>query len=129
MKEAMKTFQNETDPSAKAVQSSVHSADLGDVFGVEEGGFCNLRSIVVNYLRFWLNECPGLTNFLSHQLPHEIQVDSMVAPGAAAVAKQESALDSSRLRKSHDILAESINNLAEARKWMMAGTECHCSEM
>jgi hypothetical protein len=129
MKEAMKTFQNETDPSAKAVQSSVHSADLGDVFGVEEGGFCNLRSIVVNYLRLWLNECPGLTNFLSHQLPHEIQVDSMVAPGAAAVAKQESALDSSRLRKSHDILAESINNLAKARKWMMAGTECHCSEM
>jgi hypothetical protein len=129
MKEAMKTFQNETDPSAEAVQSSVHSADLGDVLGVEEGGFCNLRSIVVNYLRLWLNECPGLTNFLSHQLPHEIQVDSMVAPGAAAVAKQESALDSSRLRKSQDILAESINNLAEARKWMMAGTECHCSEM
>jgi hypothetical protein len=42
---------------------------------------------VVIYLRLWLNECPGLTNFVSRQLPNEIQVDSMVATGAAAVAK------------------------------------------
>ena len=67
MKEAMKTFQNETDPSAEAVQSSVHSADLGDVLGVEEGGFCKfINSTVVIYLQLWLNECPGLTNFVSH---------------------------------------------------------------
>ncbi len=55
---------------------------------MEEGGFCNfMNSIVVIYLRLWLNECPGLSNFVSRQLPDEIQADSMVAPDAAAVAK------------------------------------------
>jgi len=34
----------------------------------------------------------------------------VVGPGAAAVAKQESALDNSMSRESPDILAESINN-------------------
>jgi hypothetical protein len=73
-------------------------------------------SIVVIYLRLWLNECPGLNSFVSCQLPDTIQVDSMLAPGALSAAKQQSALDSSRLiRKSPD-LADSINNLAKARK-------------
>jgi hypothetical protein len=72
-KEAMKAFQKEADPETESVQSSVHSADLNDVFGVEEEGFCNFtNSIVVIYLRLWLNECPGLTNFVSRQLPDEI---------------------------------------------------------
>jgi len=60
----------------------------------------------------------------------------MVAPGVAAVAIRESAEDSSRLRKSSDILAESIKNLAKARKvdvgqkeMHMSITEFHCSEM
>ena len=87
-KEAMKAIQKETDSHAESVQSSVHSAYLDDVFGVEEGGFCNsMNSIVVIYLQLWLNERPRLTNFVSHWLPDEIQVDSMVGPGAAAVAK------------------------------------------
>jgi hypothetical protein len=71
-------------------------------------------SIVVIYLRLWLNECPGLTNFVSRQLPDEIQVDSMVGPGAAAVAKRQLVSDNSRLRKTPDIIADSINNLAKA---------------
>ena len=75
----MKAFQKEADPETESVQSSVHSADLNDVFGVEEGGFCNFTNgIVVIYLCLWLNERPGLTNFVSRQLPDEIQVDSMV---------------------------------------------------
>jgi hypothetical protein len=71
-------------------------------------------SIVVIYLRLWLNERPGLTNFVSRQLPDEIQVDSMVGPGAAAVAKRQLVSDNSRLRKTPDIIADSINNLAKA---------------
>jgi len=95
-KEAMKAFQKEADPETESVQSSVHSADLNDVFGVEEGDFCNFtNSIVVIYLRLWLNERPGLTNFVSHQLPDEIQVDSMVGPGAAAVANRQLISDNS----------------------------------
>jgi hypothetical protein len=87
-KEAMKALQKETDPDAESVQSSIHSG------------------IVAIYLWLCLNERPGLTNFVSHQLPDEIQVDSMVGPGAAEVAKRESASENSRLRKSQDILAD-----------------------
>jgi hypothetical protein len=84
----MKAFQKEADPDTESIQSSVHSVNLNNVFGVEEGGFYNFtNSIMVIYLRLWLNECPRLTNFVSRQLPDEIQVDSMVGPGAAAVAK------------------------------------------
>jgi len=47
----MKVFQKEADPDTESVQSSIHSADLNDVFGVEEGGFCNFtNSIVVIHL-------------------------------------------------------------------------------
>jgi len=36
---------------------SITSADIDDVFGVEAGGFCNFtNSIVIIYLRLWLNE-------------------------------------------------------------------------
>jgi hypothetical protein len=135
-KEAMKAFQKEADPDTESVQSSIHSTDLTDVFGVEEGGFCNFTNcIMVIYLRLWLNERPGLTNFVSPQLPDEIQVDSMVGPGAAAVAKRQLVSDNSRLRKSPDIIADSINHLAKAKKvddgrkeMHMSITEFHCSE-
>jgi hypothetical protein len=50
-KEAMKAYRKETDPDAASVQSSVHSTDLEDVFGLEDGGFCNVtNSIVIIYL-------------------------------------------------------------------------------
>jgi hypothetical protein len=43
----------------------VADADMDDIFGVEEGGFCNFtNSIVIIYLRMWLNERPGLVNFV-----------------------------------------------------------------
>jgi hypothetical protein len=132
----MKAFQKETDPDAESIQSSIHSADLDDVFRVEEGGLCNfMNSIVVIHLRLWLNKHPGLTNFVIHQLPNEIQEDSMVAPGTAAVAKRKLASDTSRLRKRPGILAESISNLAKARKvddghkkMHISITEFNCSE-
>jgi hypothetical protein len=95
---------------------------------VEEGRFGNFtNSIVVIYWRLRLNECPGLTNFVCHQLPDEIQVDSVVGPGAAAVAKQESALDNSRSRESPDILAESINNCQskESGQWLEGNAHEH----
>ncbi len=96
---------------------------------MEEGGFCNFtNSIVVIYLRLWLNERPGLNGFVSRQLPDTIQVDSMQAPGALPAAKQQSALDSSRLiRKSPDILADSTNNLAKARQIDDGRKEMHHS--
>ena len=78
-KEAMKLYkQADGDNDNNSVDSSVCSTDLDDVFGVEEGGFCNFtNSIVIIYLRLWLNEKPGLTGFISRELPAAIQIDSM----------------------------------------------------
>jgi hypothetical protein len=93
---------------------SMTSADLNDVFGVEAGGFCNFtNSIVIIYLRLWLNEKPGHTNFVSRRLPEAIQIDTMV-PQSSAIAVKPA--PEAKMRKSPDILADSINNLAKARK-------------
>jgi hypothetical protein len=85
----MKAWFCADDAEEKSVDSSIKSADLDDVFGVEEGGFCNFtNSVVIIYLRLWLNEKPGLTNFVSRQLPEEIQIDSMGAPASTMAAKR-----------------------------------------
>jgi hypothetical protein len=76
-------------------------ADEDDVFSVEEGGFCNFtKSIVIIYLRMWLTERPGLVNFVSRQIPGQIQVDSM-ANSAAAVSETK---NSQAQRRSPDLL-------------------------
>jgi hypothetical protein len=129
-KEAMKLYkQADGDNDNNSVDSSVCSTDLDDVFGVEEGGFCNFtNSIVIIYLRLWLNEKPGLTGFVSRELPAAIQIDSMNAPSSAFSIKRLSSLSSSdRLRRSPDILADSINNLAKARKIDDGRKEMHSS--
>jgi len=128
-REAMKAWFRADDAEEKSVDSSIKSADLDDVFGVEEGGFCNFtNSVVIIYLRLWLNEKPGLTNFVSRQLPEEIQIDSMGAPASTMAAKRQLSSNSeSKLRKSPDMLAESINNLAKARKIDDGRKEMHSS--
>jgi hypothetical protein len=127
-KEAMKVYRMEEANDEESVQSSVNSADLDDVFGVENGGFCNFtNSVVIVYLRLWLNERPGLTGFVSRQLPDVMQVDTMQAPAAISAVKQQSAAEASRLRKSPDIIADSINNLAKARKMDDGKKEMHRS--
>ena len=125
----MKAWFCADDAEEKSVDSSIKSADLDDVFGVEEGGFCNFtNSVVIIYLRLWLNEKPGLTNFVSRQLPEEIQIDSMGAPASTMAAKRQLSSNSeSKLRKSPDMLAESINNLAKARKIDDGRKEMHSS--
>jgi hypothetical protein len=91
-------------------------ADEDDVFGVEEGGFCCFtNSIVIIYLRMWLNERPGLVNFVSRQIPGGMQVDSMATDGAAASAKKAKE-ENTNQRRSPDLLASAIKELAEARK-------------
>jgi hypothetical protein len=61
--------------------------------GIGEGGFANFtRSLVVLYLRQWLNEKPQQTNFCSHQLPIEAQSDSLApasVSGAASAASSK----------------------------------------
>jgi hypothetical protein len=87
---------------------SVTSADVNDVFGAEEGGFCCFtHSVVMIYLRLWLNERPGLSGFTSQHIPDILQVDTITAPAAMSTTRQQT---------SSDMLAESINNLAKARK-------------
>jgi len=87
-------------------------AEEDDVFGVEEGGFCNFtNSILIIYLRLWLNERPGLVNFVSRQIPGLMQVDSMAAAAAPAGSKK-----SEEKRRSPDLLASAIKELAESRK-------------
>ena len=89
-------------------------ADEDDVFGVEEGGFCNFtNSILIIYLRMWLNERPGLVNFASRQIPGPMQLDSMAA---AAVPAPASSRKSEEKRRSPDLLANAIIQLAESRK-------------
>ncbi len=97
-------------------ENDFDEADEDDVFSVEEGGFCCFtNSIVIIYLRMWLNERPGLVNFVSRQIPGEMQVDSMVTDGAAASAKKAKEENASQ-RRSPDLLASAIKELAEARK-------------
>jgi hypothetical protein len=130
-KEAMKMCRAADGEDDKSVDSSVHSADIDDVFGVEAGGFCNFtNSVVIIYLRMWLNERPGLTSFVSRELPEGIQIDSMEAPAATVTVRRQSsgtASTESKLRKSPDMLAESINNLAKARKIEDGRREMHFS--
>jgi hypothetical protein len=61
--------------------------------GIGEGGFANFTwSLVVVYLRQWLNEKPQQTNFCSRQLPIEAQSDSLVpasVSGAASAASSK----------------------------------------
>jgi hypothetical protein len=86
-------------------------ADADDVFGVEEGGFCNFtNSIVIIYFRMWL---PGLVNFMSRQIPGDIQVDSM-ANSVSAVSETKKSNEAHR--RSPDLLAQAIHELAESRK-------------
>jgi hypothetical protein len=121
--EAMRTFRNtENDEESR---QSMTSADLNDVFGVEAGGFCNFtNSIVIIYLRLWLNEKPGLTTFVSHQLLEAIQIDTMVPQSSAVVVKPA---PEAKMQKSPDILADLINNLAKASKIDDGRKEMHSS--
>jgi hypothetical protein len=112
-KEVMKTCQTHDENDGES-GDSMNSADIDDVFGIEAGGFCNFtNSIIIIYLRLWLNEKPGLTSFVSCQLLEAIQIDTMVARSSAIAVKPP--IDS-KMQKSPDILAESTINLAKARK-------------
>jgi hypothetical protein len=89
-------------------------ADADDIFGVEEGGFCNFtNSIVMIYFWMWLNERPGLVNFVSRQIPGNIQVDSM-ATSVSAVSETKNS--NKACRRSPDLLAQAILELTESRK-------------
>ncbi len=60
-----------------------------DEFGVEAGGWCCFtNSLLIIYLRMWLNERPLLTTFVSRKIPDGIQLDTMQAE-----AKKRSASD------------------------------------
>jgi len=61
----------------------------------------------------WLNERPGLVNFVSRQIPGNIQVDSM-ATSVSAV--RETKKNNEARRRSPDLLAQAIHELAESRK-------------
>ncbi len=118
-KSATDVFCREGLEDDESVAELMTSADINDVFGVEEGGFrCFTNSIVIIYLRLWLNERPGLTGFVSRHIPDEFQVDTMIAPVARATAKQQDAISSKRAmsRSPTDTLADSINNIAKSRK-------------
>ncbi len=53
-------------------------ADEDEVFGVDEGGFCNItNSIISASMQLWLKERLGLDNLVSRQISGQIQVDSM----------------------------------------------------
>jgi hypothetical protein len=61
----------------------------------------------------WLNERQGLVNFVSRQIPGNIQVDSM-ATSVSAVS--ETKRNNEACRRSPDLLVQAIHELAESRK-------------
>jgi hypothetical protein len=89
-------------------------ADADDIFGVEEGNFCNFTNIIVIiYLQMCLNKRPGLVNFVSRQIPGNIQVDAM-ATSVSTVSETKKSNEARR--RSPDLLAQAIHELAESRK-------------
>jgi hypothetical protein len=106
------------------LDTTEEDAEEDDLFRAEEGGFCNLtNSILIIYLRLWLNERPGLMNFVSRQIPGLMQVDSMAAAATAATAPASSR-KSEEKRRSPDLLADAIKELAEWRKWPADALDC-----
>jgi len=90
-KEAMLLYKRENQEDDCIDDESMSSFDKDDIFGVEEGGFCCFtNSVVIIYLRLWLNERPVLTRFVNHQLPAEIQVNSMSVPANSVQSKLQS---------------------------------------
>jgi hypothetical protein len=76
-KSAMDVCRREALGDADSVESSMNSADIDDVFGQEQGGFCCFtNSVVMIYLRLWLNERPGFTGFVSRHIQEEFQGDT-----------------------------------------------------
>ncbi len=120
-KPAMLVYKREMLAQEKAQESdedstSDESFDLNDAFGVEQGVFCCFtNSVLMIYLRLWLNERPALTGFVNRQLTNDIQVDSMRAP-AASIKRQSGPEESKNPRHSPDMPAEAISQLAKSRK-------------
>jgi hypothetical protein len=115
-KAAMAVYRKETGDDDDNSNASFDSADADDCFGQEEDDFCCFtNSIVIVYLRLWLNEKPGLTNFVSRHLPAELQIDSMTGAAASLLRLQSKSIK----RKSTDdavSLAAAISELASAKK-------------
>jgi hypothetical protein len=88
-KAAMAVFRKEVGDEDDGSNTSFDSADANDCFGQEEDGFCCItNSIVIVYLHLWLNEKPGLKNFVSRHLPAELQIDSMTGAAASLLMLQ-----------------------------------------
>ena len=131
-KEARLLYKRENREDDCIDDESMSSFDKDGVFGVEEGGFCCFtNSVVIIYLRFWLNERPVLTRFVNRQLPAEIQVDSMSAPANSVQSKLQSkssnVSDTRNAHRSPDAFAEAITQLAKARKLDDGKKEMHTS--
>ena len=98
---------------------STETEEDDDDFGVEERGFCQFtNSLVIVYLRMWLNEHPGLNSFFTRKIPAHIQVDSMgLILGKRASGSETSSLDMKRKKKSSgELLFDAMNNLAQAKR-------------
>jgi hypothetical protein len=90
-------------------------ADEDDAFGVEEGDICiYTNSTFIIYLRLWLNKRPGLIRFVSRQIPSVMQLDSMADATGVAMGKKSE--EKSIQRRSPDLLAGAIKELAESSK-------------
>ena len=112
----MAVYRKETGDEDDNSTASFDSADADDCFGQEEDGFCCFtNSIVIVYLRLWLNEKPGLTNFVSRHLPAELQIDSMTGAAASLLTLQSKSI---KWKSTDDAvsLAAAISELASAKK-------------
>ena len=104
---------------SSSLAGSTETEEDDDDFGMEERGFCQFtNSLVIVYLRMWLNERPGLNGFVSRKIPAHIQVDSMGGiSGKRAIGSETSSLDKMRKKQSSgELLFDAMNNLAQA-KW------------
>jgi hypothetical protein len=97
--------------SLKSSTSTIESDDLhsddedeeADEFGMEDGGFCCFtNSLPIVYLRLWLNVKDVMTDFVTREIPSDVQLDSgdrsrkkrlaadsaMIEPGVAKKKKK-----------------------------------------
>lgn len=95
-----------------------------DPEGIGDKGFSNFtRSLVVIYLRQWLNEKPEQTNFCSRQLPIEAQSDSLAVAVSSSGASGVSTLTTTSSKKKKrskvtgmDVMMDLVTEMRETRR-------------
>jgi len=106
------------DSSVESSEDEDEEYDVAeDPEGTGEKGFANFtRSLVVIYLRQWLNEKPEQTNFCSRQLPIDAQSDSLATAATTTTATLSSTKKRKKKQTGREAVLDLVTELIETRK-------------